>query len=266
MAVYVVTGVVPTSWTNNTNLVGTAVAHREATLSIDCAATDSTAFTASLKARTFVTGLRSATASMRGRWNPSYMCTGIGLTFANGYVANLRKFDVALKWEEHDVTVGTGSAITSRLYVPGLLTASGTYEAFIDDTTDLLQPGGTTTGAATFKLIENGTTDHTLSGDIVVEQLGATFVVGGVPVARYSYKFTGDVTGAGSGGTYANSPFTVGSAAQPIPTAGTLTLTGTGSQTYAGSAFPVGITVSAEVGQELGVSVDARFSGDITIG
>lgn len=265
MASFVITGLVPTSWANNTNLVGTAVGHKQAEMTIDSGPMDATAFAATLRARSFITGLRSVTAKLTGRWNPAYNCSGIGLTFANGYVANMRKFNVNLAWDVHDLTVGTGSAITARSFSPGLLTGSGTFECFVDDTTDLAVPGGGQTGSATFKMIENGTTDHTLAGTIILENLGINMEVGGKAIATYGYKFSGDITGTGSGGTYPDSPFTVAGGNQGIPTKGALVLTSTGSQTYTVSAFPSGISVEAEVGQELKVTVMAQGDGDVTL-
>ena len=264
MAIRIVNNLVPTSWTSNTNLVGTAVAHKDCQLQIDAPGIDTTAFAASLNATTHINGLRSAVATLSGRFNPAYNCSGIGLTLGSGYTANLYSFNMNLAWVVHDTTVGTGSAITARSYIPGLLTVSGTFNAYVDDTTVLTQPGSTVGDSATFKLIETGTgTDHTIAGNVIISSLGAGFPVGGKPTVAYGYTFTGDVTAAGNGGSHTASPFPTGTIV--APTAGTLTLTAPGSDTYVGSAFSSAISVTAAVGEELAIAVTAQFSGGVTI-
>lgn len=278
MARFVINGVVPTSWAGNNNGVligvgtGAGAAHREATLDITSNAIDSTVFGASLANRSFITGLRSATVNFSGRWNPAYNCSDINLTFANGYATNLRRFSISFAWEPQDVTVATGSAITSMRYLPGLGTVSGTYEAYVDDTTAVSLPGGTTTGSATFDLVGEASTPHTLSGTIITTQLGVSMPVGSPPVATYAFQFSGAVTAAGDAdgtGTYSSSPFKywIDSASGVIgtPAIGSLVLTATSGRTYTANAFPSGITIDATVGQELTLGVTAQIDGDITV-
>lgn len=278
MARFVINGLVPTSWAGNGNAAligsgtGAGVAASEASLSVAAAAIDSTVHAASLTNRSFITGLRSPSITFGGRWNPAYNCSDIGLTFGNGYVANLRSFSVNFAWEQIEATISTGSALSSMSYLPGLGTVSGTYECYVDDTTALALPGGTVTGSATFKLCGEASTDHTLAGTIITTQLSVSMPVGQMPVATYSYQFTGNITAAGDAdgtGDYSSSPwkYWIDSASGVIgtPIAGNLVLTATSGRTYTVSAFPTGIAIQATVGQLLTVNVSAQGSGDVTV-
>lgn len=278
MAQFVVNGLVPTSWAGNGNAAligsgtGAGVAQKEATLTIAANAIDSTVYAASLTNTAAITGLRSASVQFGGRWNPAYNCANIGLSFANGYVANLRRFSVGFAWTVQEATVSTGSALTAMSYLPGLGTVSGTYECYVDDTTAVALPGGATTGSATFTLNGDASTDHTLAGTIITTQLGISLPVGGRPVATYAYQFTGNITAAGDAdgtGDWPASPwkYWIDSASGVIgtPVTGSLVLTAATGRTYTFNAFPTGITLECAVGQELTVAVSAQGTGDVTV-
>lgn len=276
MAKYVVSGLVPTSWTgnNNTNLISLGVAHKEASLSIDAPSFDDTAFASGSTFRTMYPGIRNITASMRGRWNPTNVSNSIGLTWSTGYTANLRRISLNIRYGVQKVTSGAGTTVDADEFLPGLYSASGTFEAFVDDTTALPKSGLPTIGSATIKLIEAGTTDHTVAGTIFANRIGPTFQIGEAPVATFAFDFRSAMTWTGvtdgTTGTWFHSPFKYwidsASGVLGLSTVGTLTLTGTGSRTYAMSAFASGISIDAQIGQEMAVSVDVQGTGDVTIG
>lgn len=93
--------------------------------------------------------------------------TGVGgtVTFATGYVLNADTWSLSGEADEHDLTDFT--SVGWAEYAAGLKRWSGTYTAFVDDTTQLDANanwfGGTAAGAV-FDM--DGT--RTLTGEIVI--------------------------------------------------------------------------------------------------
>jgi hypothetical protein len=280
MAVFVVNGVVPTSWAGNNNGIligvgtGAGVKHREASLSIDAGSNDTTAFSAAAAFTSSITGLRGSSVQFSGRWEPANNSNSIAITYTNGYIANLRRLTMNISYAVQESTVSDGSGVVARSYLPGLYTVRGQYECFVDDTTAIVLPGSSTSGSATFKFIENSSDDHTAAGTIRSTVANIGMAVGNIPTITYDYEFESAVTFAGetdgSTGTYHSSPFKywIDSASGVLGTSatGSLVLTAATGRTYTANAFPAAINIEAVVGQPLGITVNAQISGNVTVG
>lgn len=279
MAVFVINGVVPTSWAGNNNGIligvgtGSGVRHSACSLSIDAGSNDTTAYGAALTSTSSITGLRGSTAQFTGRWEPANNSNSIAITYTNGYIANLRRLTMNISYAVQESTVSDGSGVVARAYLPGLYTVSGQYECFVDDTTAIVLPGSTSQGSATFKFIENASDDHTAAGTIRSTVANVDMTVGNIPVITYDYEFVSAVTFAGETDgattTYHSSPFKywIDSAAGVLGTSatGTLVLTAATGRTYTASAFPSAISIDAVVGQPIAINVTAQISGNVTV-
>lgn len=91
------------------------------------------------------------------------------VTFANGYVVNVKAWTLNVVADEHDVTDFAASAWA--VYLTGLKRWSGSYECWLDDTTTLprVNPGvddtwAASTGTATF----TSSTGRTFAGTIFI--------------------------------------------------------------------------------------------------
>lgn len=275
MAATIIDKLAIASWTgnNNTNFVdGNATKPMEATLAIQADEIDDTALAAAIKSRTSIPGLYQWTVSFVTRLQPSYIAGSAGVTYSNGYVTSARAWSMALQWAVQDATV-FGDGVAARSFLPGLMTAGGTYEVIQDTSTNLSLPP-TTAGSATFKVDTNtGGTAHSLAGSIYASQLSAPMRVGELAVATYTYRVSGDVTAAGDyasgSGARDYSPFgywienTSGVVGTPV--AGTFTLNDTTGGTIAGSAFPSSVTYNVRVGELVTLNVVAQGTGALTL-
>lgn len=235
------------------NLIETASGPYTFNLNVPQDVFDSTEFGAMAVANT--NGLKAWTATINAKFPKAGAKIGNGglVTFSSGYAANVRDWNMAVNAAEHDVTVFDGTTPpTWREFLPGLVSWAGAYNAMIDDTTPLVVPGAS--AAATFKLTEDGTTDRTLAGDVVVSSLGATVNVGDRNMAAYAFAGNGDLTAAGTANIFA-------SGAVGIPDVTEVIFKATNSRTYTGLCFWTSIGVTVPVDGLIEVTATLRGSG-----
>lgn len=173
------------------------------------------------------------------------------------YSTNVMAWEITMTAGEIDITPFQASA-SWRSFAPGLVRWSGTYEAFVDDTTSIAIPDASAV-TATFTLRSGST----WVGSIFAKPSVVTRV-GDATKVRYTFRGTGNLTVAG---TAAIMPANSGTVATPA--AGTLVLmakdnNGTGDVKYTGSAFWTKITARCRVGEPVSASVDFRGTGALT--
>lgn len=109
------------------------------------------------------------------------------VTFATGYVANVKSWTMNVEADMFDITDFTSTGWKNNL--AGLKGWSGSYVCWVDDTTQMDANANWLAGtaaAATFNF--DGT--RTLSGNIIISGLSTGASVDGV--AEVTFNFTGD--------------------------------------------------------------------------
>lgn len=252
-----------TSWANNTPLISGGSAPTEFNLSLEADTHDVTAFTASIKSTGKIAGLRKATATIRTRMSPAKIgATGL-VTHSAGYATSSRAWKIDMSWPVHDVTEFSGSGVNSYAYMPGLISWSGSYDAFVLTDAAVPQAGGAS-ASATFKIIENSSNDQTLAGNVIISKIDPKNKVGDVCMATVSFVGDGDLAAAGTSGSGIGAPFITAISAV-VSATGSLVLTSSTGKTYTGDAFPSRIAYDVAVNGVITVEATAQFTGDITI-
>lgn len=204
-------------------------------------------------------GLKAWTANISARFPKAGAKIGSGglVTFASGYAAGVRDWSLTLNAAEHDVTAFDSTTPPEwRAWLPGLVSWSGSYNAHIDGTTPLVVPGAS--AAATFKLTEDGTTDRTLAGNIVVNSMAPTVAVGEKNVVAYGFAGNGDLTAAGTGNI-------LPSGAIGTPDECEVVFKANSSRTYTGRAFWTSIGITVPVDGLIEVTATLRGTGALTV-
>lgn len=113
--------------------------------------------------------------------------TGAGgsVTFATGYAANVHEWAITLEADIHEKTDFTDGASGWKAFLAGLKGWSGTYSAYLDDTTPIVAPGAAA-ATATFTIVSG----QTLSGNIIVKSLESVVPVG--DMTKVTVSFQGD--------------------------------------------------------------------------
>lgn len=222
-------------------------------------------------------GLASWTATIVGRYPKTAPKVGNsgGVTFAGGYATWVRSWELTIEAGVHDITSQTGSAVLWRSFRPGLLSWSGSYECDIDSTTPLSPPtlASGVAGAATFKISEEGATDNTLAGDIIVTGLSQSVSAGEKNTASYSFSGSGVLTNTYASGmgllSASASPYAIGTPTWDVNGDGVpdvvLTWQSDTGRTYAGPAFWRSLRVSCPVDGLIEVTVGVQGAGALTI-
>jgi hypothetical protein len=179
------------------------------------------------------------------------------VTFANGYVANAYKWTMDIVANVHEVTP---FGVTAKTWMPGVITATGTYSAIIDDTTALSAPG--VTGTATFS-INDGAGEKQLSGTVFVTVVAINVdPESGQANVDFSYAFSGSITTAGTGSYL----WDAGASTITTPVAGSLVLQAHTSRTFTGSAFWKKISIVNDPRSSLvTLAIDYQGTGALTI-
>jgi hypothetical protein len=278
MAKYLIDHLVTTSWAgnNNANLIGTASCPSAATLAINAPALDTTCFSASTVWTSFINDIVDWSVAIESRLEPAHNSSTSALTYANGYASHVRSWNMTMNWPAQDVTEFDASTPpTAKEFAPGLGTVTGTYEAFLDDSTDIVLPGTSSEGAAVFKVVEDGANDFALEATINTTQISAPYRVGEYTLATFSYQAVGPVQARTGSDEWDATPFDywitqgVNGSAGVVgdigtPATGALVLTEDGG-TRTGDAFPSSIAISAGIGQIVTINVTAQGSGTLTI-
>lgn len=265
MAVTIGASGLVSSWagTDNTAIV-TGLGEHTANLTMTSGPLDRTQYGASLAAMSAGATLRSWSGTISGRLMTSSVPQVGNLgsvaisNAADTYVTNVRAWRGTFQAIELDSTVyGSPASIGWRSFRAGLVKFSGTYEALVDDTTDLELTYAPDTTLRTLTLTLN--TGNTLAFEAVVHDLGLTIPVGDLNVVTYGFESNGNITAAGTG-----SVFTAGTLA--IPAAGSLIFQAATGQTYTGDAFPTSISIDHAPNKYIDIDVAFRGTGALTIG
>lgn len=237
---------------------------------------DSTAFAAGgVNSMTNIIGLRNWTATIRAKYPNTTPKIGNGglVTYASGDVVHVKSWELTIENSEYDVTKFTTANVTDRIFRPGPYSWSGSYDGYIDSATSIgsTTSAGTGPASATFKLTEEGATDSSMAGSILVDAVSTVISVGQVNTKRYTFKGSGDITHtfpSGLGLLSTTSPYTIVPSAWDGDSDGvpdrTLTWQAYTGRTYAAAAWWKSLAIKVGVGEEIEVTIGVRGAGAIT--
>ena len=239
-------------------LLNTSTAPFSAGLNITAESFDVTAFASSLVAVDKIQGLKGFTASFSGRYprcTPKAGHEGL-VTYSNGYTVGCRSWSITVNAGTEDDTALSSTPPEWMDSIPNLISASGTFEAVIDDTTAISLPN---TGAATFRLNTESGDDNTVAGNIGITGVSSTIALGnGRNLVTYTFDFDGNLTFAGD-----NSLFAAGALTKPDLTE--IVIKADNSRTYTGTTHWTSITMGAAIGSPIEVSGSLQGSGALVV-
>lgn len=258
------------SWdgTVNTHLVANALAGQNATLRISSDDLNVTNYASGLVATASKNGIRDWEVTSSGILDKSALTVGNAgnLSFSGGYVQHVNAWTLNIAASVHDITAYTGSTITNKAFRPGLITASGTYNAMMDSGTLLVQPGIPSTAAAAMVLTVAAS--QTITFDALAQQVGLGMPIGDLDTVDYTFKASDNsIVFAGSdnlipAGTLATPEWDSNGDGVPDRV---LTFKTHSGQTISGAAFWSLLSITNTVSGLVGFSVTARGAGPLTI-
>lgn len=264
MARYVVDKGAVTSWagTANTALISGGALPASYTLSIDADEFDQTGFASGGQDfMSYIKGLTSWAVDISMRLGiPQIGSKGLFDTGSATGVLYSRAWTMAIATTAQDVTTHNGSGVTWREFLPGLLNWGGTVNAFADSAAAIITPASFS--SVVFKLIENGSDDHTFTGAIILTNSSAGVTIGERATVDYNYRGSSTLTAAGASGTGVPDPI-FAAAAVARPAVGSLVLTSTTSRTYTGDAFWTGVNINCAVDQPIEVNVSVQGTSSL---
>ena len=203
-------------------------------------------------------GLGAWTGSFTARYPRGAPAVGHqGLaTFGSGYTLGMTGWSLTINAEAYDDTAQASTPPTWRDFLAGQITATGSFDCSIDDTTAVTL---NTAGAATFRMNTETTTDNTLAGNIVITGFSPAVVQGQKNVMRYTFAVNGNLTSAGD-----NALFAAGTLATPTMTE--IVLRAKGDRDYTGDAFWTSVQIGAQIGSPITATVGFQGSGALVAG
>lgn len=258
-------------------LINAGIAPFKFSINVTSDVLDVTAFAAGLVSKANRAGMATWSGTITGRYPQAAKKLGNSglVTFAGGYAQHVRSWELEAVADPLDITEMTGSAVLWRAFRPGLISWSGSYEARVDSATAVNLPTlvSGTSGSATFKISEEGTTDNALAGNIIVPSLGVEVEVSALNTARYAFTGDGNLSN-----TYASTMGLLSSSSSPYsvttPTWDangdgtpdvTLTLQAASGRTFAGPAFWKSLRVSVPIDGLIEVTVGVQGAGALTL-
>jgi|DEB0MinimDraft_3_1074331.scaffolds.fasta_scaffold09542_3 hypothetical protein len=216
-----------------------------------------------------ISGLRSWTANFSGRFprsSPAMGHEGLAtfgsMSVGSGYLLGLTGWSLALSVESFDSTELSSTPPTWRSFVPGLISATGTFDVRIDDTT-AIEVG--TEGAITLRTNVETTNDNEFSGNIIVTNVAPSVAVGSRNTAQISFVFTGPISVDGDAPM-----FPVASAGTPDalgkPDITDVVLRAAGNIDYDGSAFWTSLNINCAIGSPIDVTGTLQGVGALALG
>ena len=202
--------------TANTLLAVTATKPMEASLSINRPEVDFTQLTTSTTGvlnYSFGSSIGDWSATLKARFEPGQVGNTGFVTAASAFLANIRAYTLTLESSPKETTALIGGPVVWKTFIPSIIRGSGSWTAAVDDTTALVVPGGTA-HSATFKLIENASSDHTLAAECITTGSSFTAKVGEVGLVTVPFVLSGAITAAG---TSAAGTFTISFQPSPGP-------------------------------------------------
>lgn len=217
-----------------------------------------------------ISGLRSWTANFSGYFprvagamGHEGLITYGSMSVGSGYVLGATGYSLNLSCGAYRDTEQAATAPTWDEFIPGIISGTGTMDVRIDDTT-AIEFG--TEGAVTFRLNDEGAgEDNTISGSIIVTNVGPSVAVGQKNVAQISFSFTGDLTADGDNPLF---PVTTPGTEEKIvkPDITDVVLRASGSRDYDGSAFWTSIAIQCAIGSPVQVTGTLQGTGALTAG
>lgn len=245
------------AWTNNSALISTGASPSAYTLNPVADVPDATPFNVSNMVK--VAGLKSWSGTINTITSPARIGALSSVTFSGGYTTNALAWTVNFRSEVFDSTAFAPTG-NWRTFVPGINSWDGTYECYLDDTTDIDANSNWLAGTAASATFNYNTTDtHTLAGTIIVSGYAISQSPTGLATVTVSFVGSGALTAASTTGDGL-----VADGALPIPTAGAITLVASGSQTFSGDAFPASFTIASRVDQVITNSINFQGTGALT--
>jgi len=238
---------------------------------------DVTAFGASLASMSYTAGLRSWEATVTGRFprsTPKIGNTGL-VTLSSGYALRVKSWSMTINAAVFDITAFNATAPTWKVFRPGLIDWSATFEAGIDSGTGVGNPAapGDALVTGTFKLTEEGATDNQLSGSGFLTQIGTTVRVGDENIGRFSFRGSSTLSNTYASGlgllSSAASPYAITTPTWDTNSDGTpdvsVVMTAATGRTYTGNAFWRSITLNCALGTPIEVVAQLQGAGALTV-
>jgi hypothetical protein len=222
---------------------------------------DSSVFGGPANFTTDVAGLRGAKFSLDAHLLvPQDGLNGL-VTFASGDALNISGWEMTLQRPLYDVTT---FGKTWQCYKPGLVSWSGSYEGFLDDTAAVNGPLLTAgAAAATFTVVAGGTGKQ-LAGNIQYSATSGNVKRGGGAGSKsYNFKGIGALTTVGSSTNMLWPADGTGALVSEL-TAKTLVLTYNTSLALSGTAFWNSIRITNKTGQPVQIQIDGMYSDTVT--
>lgn len=242
-------------------------AQNDFTLTYNNPSLETTAMSPTIYARTYVGGLKDWSVQVRSRVAPALIgSTGLISNASGMYNANVRRWSLNIDNNVQDVTAFNATAPTHRTFINGIQSNSGSYEAFVDDSTALVAPSAAVNSAVVFRYYD-AATDHSLTFDALITGVSAGFKIGDASLANYSFMGSGVLTHAGSG-TITNPLFPaamLSSTTVIMPVASSATFTAASGRTYAGSVLLEKMTINVAIDELITLDYTLRGTGDLTI-
>lgn len=190
------------------------------------------------------------------------------VTFSGGEVLNLNSWDMTISRPLYDETP---FGAQYRKFSPGLVSAQGKIDGFIDATTAMKRPLlSAGWGSATFDVLTDaedaGGTGKRLVAPINYTETKASLKRGSNATKSYNYKASGAVTTVGDNAGILWAADADGSMLSSLNTTilPAITLTTNGSLALVGVAYWKSINVSVKVGSPVMLKVEGSFSGTPT--
>ncbi len=222
------------------------------------------------------TGLRSWTVELRGLFPKTTRKIGnTGLvTYASGYATYVNQWSMQIQADVLDITAFGQADVTTKVYRPGRLLITGSYEAMMDSAANPINasnPGIPTTSsaAATFKATEEGGTDNEFTGNILTTQADVNIPIGegGLNTASYNWILDGALTVVGSANVLPAgvlSGFDWDTSGDGVPDQ-TLLFQSSSGRTYSGVAFLSSLQISVNPQGLIEVTATAQGAGPLTV-
>lgn len=228
----------------------------QANLQVNFPAIDTTAFASGLTSATSIADIGSWTGTINMRFPNPTAKTGAGglVTFSNGYAVLVDQWSMNIAVAALDATSFASTPPTWRSFIPGLISASGSYAGGVDSSTALTMGAS---GSATFRLSDESGTDNTLAASIFYTGINPSIPVGGRNAVAHNYQVSGAITAAGDTPLFP-------SGALGTPDTTEIVVTAASGRTYTGFCFLTSLAASVAIGSAIDITVGIQGTGALT--
>jgi len=229
-----------------------------ANLQVNFPAVDTTAFASSLTSASSTPDIGSWTGTINMRFPNPGAKTGAGglVTFSSGYAVLINQWAMNIAAAAFDTTAFASTPPSWRSFIPGLISASGSYAGGVDSSTALTLGAS---GSATFRMSDESGTDNTLAASIFYTGINPAISVNALNQVSHNYQVSGAITAAG------DTPL-LPSGAIGTPDTTEIVVTAASGRTYTGFCFWTSIAVNVAIGSAIDVVVGIQGTGALTAG